>query len=317
MCIQNPTIYRGVLYFLSEGAYTKGTWKRQYPISAMNPRKIEKIYPAKPTREGAGVHLMRGFGYFELPVFDPFLMFDDFSNTEEVKYHAGFPEHPHRGMETVTYILKGEVQHRDSLGNEGSIRAGDVQWMTAGSGIVHEEMPRAHKDGIQGFQLWVNLPQEHKMMAPRYQEIKNTEIPVVREDDTEIRVVAGVYKDAEGPVKDLVVTPTYLDVTLEPNTAFTFPTPEGQTFFVYVFEGRIMQRDDRSEHWIGEHDVALLTDGESFSCTTMKTAARFLLIGGKPIEEPIAWSGPIVMNTDEEVAAALSEYRSGSFVRDT
>lgn len=281
----------------------------------MQTRKIEKVYPAKPTMEGAGVRLKRGFGYFEVPEFDPFLLFDDFSSEIEEDYIAGFPQHPHRGIETVTYILEGEVRHKDSLGNHGSIKGGDVQWMTAGSGIVHEEMPQRHEEGIQGFQLWVNLPKEHKMMHPRYQEIKNSEIPVIKEGNTQVRVIAGHYKETQGPVKDLMVSPTYLDVTLDPETTFEFPTPQGHNFFVYVFAGRLMVRDDRSEHWVGEHDIGLLTNGSMFTCISGKNGVRFLLIGGKPIGEEVAWRGPIVMNTEDELDVAFAEFQTGTFVK--
>lgn len=265
--------------------------------------------------EGAGVQLKRGFSNYEVELFDPFLLFDDFSNTEASKYVAGFPTHPHRGMETVTYILKGEVAHRDSLGNSGSIGAGDVQWMTAGSGILHEEMPVAHDEGIQGFQLWVNLPKGHKMMPPRYQEIKSTEIPQVTEEGISVRVIAGQYKDIRGRVQDLMVSPTYLDVTLAPLTPFLVPTVLEENFFVYVIQGRLMVRDDRSELWVGEGNIGLLSHDSQFSCTAGKEGVRFLLIGGKPLKESISWAGPIVMNTPEEIQTALTDLKNGTFIK--
>jgi redox-sensitive bicupin YhaK (pirin superfamily) len=252
-------------------------------------RKIEKVFRTVPMIEGAGVRLHRGFGYQETQFFDPFLLFDDFSNTDADAYRAGFPVHPHRGIETVTYILKGEVHHKDSLENEGSIKEGEIQWMTAGSGIVHEEMPVVHDEGIQGFQLWVNLPSTHKMMSPRYQEIKSGEIPMVREEGIEVRVIAGQYKDAKGPVQDLMVSPTYLDVTLGERTPFRYLTPHEENFFIYVFEGRLAIRDDRTESWLGKGEIGLLTNDFEFTCSGGKDGVRFLLIGGKPLNEPIAW----------------------------
>lgn len=278
-------------------------------------RKIQKIYRTTPTMEGAGVHLNRGFGYSEVKAFDPFLLFDDFSNTNPDFYKAGFPTHPHRGIETVTYILKGEVKHKDSLGNEGSIKAGEVQWMTAGSGIVHEEMPIVHDEGIQGFQLWVNIPQKDKMMHPRYQEIKSAEIQVVKEEGTEVRVISGEYKGVKGQVQDLMVAPTYLDVTLGERVPFSYKMSRDDTFFVYVFEGRVALRDDRTESWLGVGDIGLLTHDFEFTCNGGKDGARFLLIGGKPLNESVSWAGPIVMNTDAEIEIAYKELQDGTFIK--
>lgn len=258
---------------------------------------------------------MRGFSNREAEQFDPFLLFDDFSNTEADAYRAGFPQHPHRGIETVTYILKGEVAHRDSLGNAGSIKTGEIQWMTAGSGIIHEEMPVVHEEGIQGFQLWVNIPQKDKMMHPRYQEIKSGEVPVVSEEGKEVRVIAGEYSGMHGPVQDLMVAPTYLNVTLGERTPFSFKTNREDTFFVYVFKGRISLRDDRTESWVGEGDIGLLTHDFDFTCAGGKDGARFLLIGGKPLHESISWAGPIVMNTDTELETAFQELRDGTFIK--
>ncbi len=281
----------------------------------MAKRQLKKTFHSTPTIEGAGVYLKRCFGHPELPQFDPFLMFDDFSNTEASAYDAGFPTHPHRGMETVTYILEGEVAHRDSLGNTGSIKSGEVQWMTAGSGILHEEMPIVHEGGVRGFQLWVNLPQEHKMMPPRYQEIKATEIPVVESGETKIKIIAGEYNGVHGPVQDLMVSPTYLDVTVPALTQFTAPTPEDQNFFVYVFEGHLAFREERTESWVAAGDIGLLTKEKEFTAMAGSKGARFLLIGGKPLNEPIAWHGPIVMNTDEEIRTALEELQNGTFIK--
>lgn len=279
-------------------------------------RKIQKTYIAQSTMEGAGVQLKRGFSNREVELFDPFLLFDDFSNTEADAYRAGFPMHPHRGMETVTYLVKGEVAHKDSLGNAGVIGVGDVQWMTSGSGIVHEEMPVVHEEGIQGFQLWVNLPKEHKMMHPRYQEIKSAEIPQVTEEGISVRVIAGHYKETHGPVQDLMVSPTYFDVELSPLIPFSFLTLLEDNFFVYVIKGRLMVRDDRSELWVGEGSIGLLSHDSQFACTAGKEGVRFLLIGGKPLKEPIAWHGPIVMNTDEEIAEALADLKTGTFIKE-
>lgn len=280
----------------------------------MQVRKIEKVYPAKATVEGAGVRLRRGFGYFEVPKFDPFLLFDDFSSENEDDYLAGFPEHPHRGIETVTYILRGEVQHHDSIGNHGSIKGGDIQWMTAGSGIVHEEMPQHSDEGLQGFQLWVNLPQKDKMMQPRYQEIKNNEVPIVQHENIEVRVIAGKYQDHKGPVRDLMVSPTYLDITLAPDASFAFETPYNHNFFVYAVGGSLTVGDAIKQRVV-QHGVALTGKGEVFTCTSEKDGARFLLIGGKPIGEPVAWRGPIVMNTEDELEVAFAEYRTGTFIK--
>lgn len=263
------------------------------------------------------MHLKRGFSNREAEAFDPFLLFDDFSNTEAVDYQLGFPQHPHRGMETVTYILKGEVQHRDSLGNKGSIKAGEIQWMTAGSGIVHEEMPIVHDEGIQGFQLWVNLPALQKMMNPQYQEIKADQIKIVEEENVSVRIIAGEYKNVQGPIQDLMVSPTYLDVTLGANAPFSYDTNLADTFFVYVFEGRLMFRDthDRSEFWVKEGEIALLTNDNLLSCSGGNEGGRFLLVGGKPLNESISWAGPIVMNTEEELEAAFKELKEGTFIK--
>ncbi len=278
-------------------------------------RKLKQTFKTTPTIEGAGVHLKRGFSHLEVEKFDPFLLFDDFTNTSEEEYKLGFPQHPHRGIETVTYILKGEVRHRDSFGNDGSISAGDVQWMSAGSGILHEEMPIVHEEGVQGFQLWVNIPSTHKMMPPRYQEIKSVDIPVVRETGTEVKVIAGEYKGVKGPAQDIIVAPTYLDVTLGERTSFSLPTNREETFFVYVFEGRISIRDDRTESWLGEGEIGLLTNDFDFTCAGGKDGARFLLIGGRPLKEPIAWHGPIVMNTQEELQVAIDDLNKDEFIK--
>lgn len=280
-------------------------------------RKIKKVFTTIPTTEGAGVRLKRGFGTQAVEAFDPFLLFDDFTNTAAHNYEAGFPQHPHRGIETVTYILKGEVRHGDSLGNQGSIQAGDVQWMTAGSGILHEEMPMVHEGGVRGFQLWINMPQSRKMDAPKYQDIRHSEIPVIYEEGMTVRVLAGSFRSEVGPVQDEGVEPTYLDVSLKQNELFEYDTNGEHTFFVYVFEGRIVFREthDRSEFWVREGEIALLTNDRLLACTAGNEGARFLVIGGKPLNESIAWAGPIVMNTQTELETAFKELQDGTFIK--
>lgn len=279
-------------------------------------RKLGKIYRTTPTIEGAGVSLRRGFSPQDSAIFDPFLLFDDFSNTEVVSYKAGFPAHPHRGIETVTYILKGVVEHSDSIGNKGKISNGDVQWMTAGSGIMHEEMPRETEEGIQGFQLWVNLPRAHKMTNPRYQEVKKADIPCIQEGEKEVCVIAGSYQGTLGPVRDLLVPVTYLRVTVPPYTSFSLPTQRDDTYFIYVLEGRVSVRDDRTELWIGSGEIGLLTNDFDMACSGGKDGAKFLVIGGTPLREPVVSYGPIVMNTEEEIQAAFHEIQNGNFIKE-
>ncbi|MDO8572612.1 MAG: pirin family protein [bacterium] len=280
----------------------------------MKSRTIKKIFRAKPALEGAGVHLRRGFGYHEVPTFDPFLLFDDFSSSNATDYMPGFPWHPHRGIETVTYILSGEVEHQDSMGNKGSIKKGDVQWMTAGSGIIHQEMPREHKGGIKGFQLWVNLPQEHKMMAPRYQEIVGKTIPLVERGGITVKVIAGEYQGTTGPVSDLMVNPTYLDVSLPRGEKFSYHVPEDYTALLYIIEGDI-SIGDKSAEAVPAGNIILTESGENIFCTAKTVDSQFLLIAGKPIGESVAWYGPIVMNTEDEIKLALEEYQNGTFVK--
>lgn len=274
-------------------------------------RTIAKVLAVKETLEGAGVHLHRGFGYFELPLFDPFLLFDDFSSTEPNDYLPGFPLHPHRGIETVTYVLKGDVTHKDSLGNTGTINKGDIQWMTAGSGIVHEEMPHGH-NGLTGFQLWVNLPRSHKMMLPRYQEIKADDIPTVTKENTLIHVISGTFDGTSGPVKDIMANPTYLDIELPLGATITIPAKEGDTSFIYIFSGSIVTSD--SLHEKGTIILHKRT-GDSVTVTAREEGARLLFVSGTPLNEPIAWHGPIVMNSDEEIRVALSDLRNGTFIK--
>lgn len=266
--------------------------------------------------EGAGVRLRRGFGYGEVPQFDPFLMFDDFTNDDANAYTAGFPWHPHRGIETVTYLLKGEVRHKDSLGNEGSIGAGGVQWMSAGHGIIHEEMPVVRPEGIQGFQLWVNLPHAEKMSHPKYQDIHPEDIPEVVESGAKVKVIAGSYKETKGPVSDIAVGPTYLDVTLDANMVFTYELPENDTLFIYVIDGDVVVKNNGNEQWVRVGEVGLTSHGDTFEMRAGTNGARLLLCSGTPIGESVAWGGPIVMNTEEELQEAFAEIQDGTFTEE-
>ncbi len=279
-------------------------------------RKIERIFTSQPTLEGAGVFLKRGFGFDEVPLFDPFLLLDDFRSCNPDHYLMGFPWHPHRGIETITYVLEGDVEHGDSLGNKGIISSGDVQWMTAGSGIIHQEMPKGDKKGcMMGFQLWANLPAAQKMMAPRYRDITTSDIPVVRiQNSVEIRVVCGQVGEVQGPVSDIVIEPQYLDISLAAGTKYEPPTCPGHTVFAYVIEGEGYFAEDIDTPCVNE-TVILFADGERLFVMTRDKAVRFLLISGKPINEPIAWRGPIVMNTQEELDMAFREYRQGTFIK--
>ncbi len=281
-------------------------------------RTFKKIIAAVETTEGAGVRLKRGFGGISKD-FDPFLLFDDFSGEHEEDYAAGFPGHPHRGMETVTYILEGTVRHRDSLGNEGVIGAGDIQWMNAGSGILHEEMPETAggKEGIKGFQLWVNLPQEKKMLPPQYRDIKSTEVPVVERDGVTVRVLGGSYGETTGPVAEVTVPVTYLDVSMESDKSFSYRVKYDDTLFVYVLEGALVCRaeENRTEQWVRAGSLALTQKGNTLTVKTGKSNVRFLLVSGAPLNEPVAWRGPIVMNTEEEIETAFKELQNGTFVK--
>jgi redox-sensitive bicupin YhaK (pirin superfamily) len=279
-------------------------------------RKINKTWMSKPTIEGAGVHLNRAFGNIEVPVFDPFLMLDDFRSNNPDHYRAGFPWHPHRGIETITYVLNGDVEHGDSMGNKGVISSGDTQWMTAGSGIIHQEMPRGDNQGrMGGFQLWANLPKSHKMMEPRYRDIKSDQVPeVALENGTKIKIICGKVGKHEGPVKGIVIDPEYLDVIVPAKAEFKHPTKLGHTVFAYVIEGHGYFNGTK-KHAIGNGVVCLYADGDHIAVNTAEEPVRFLLISGKPIGEPVAWYGPIVMNSDEELQLAFDEYRKGTFVK--
>ena len=278
-------------------------------------RAMERVLNAYATVEGAGVRLRRAFGYYEVPQFDPFLMLDDFRSAKPADYLAGFPQHPHRGIETVTYMLEGTVDHEDSLGNAGSIGAGDVQWMTAGSGIIHQEMPKPVNGRMGGFQLWVNLPRADKMMDPRYQEVPAGRIPVVSpRKNISIRVIAGRMGSTGGPVRDIVAEPEFLDISLGPDTFFTHPVTPGHTAFAYIIGGE-GSFDEKEGHRVGNQDAVLFGDGSSIWVRSFASGMRFLFIAGKPIGEPVAWRGPIVMNTREELRLAYREYADGTFIR--
>jgi len=281
-------------------------------------RTIKEIFQARPTREGAGVHLHRVFGFSEDPaLFDPFLLLDDFRSDHPDRYSKGFPWHPHRGIETITYMLRGTVEHGDSMGNRGTITAGDVQWMTAGSGIIHQEMPAGDAEGaMHGFQLWANLPASHKMMAPRYRDVRNADIPVITgEDGTVVRIIAGTFDGTEGPVRDIVIDPRYFDITVPPESACRLDTARGHTVFCYIIEGTGYCGDGGTP--AGNRTLVLFDDGDTCTVTAGADGVRFLFVSGKPLGEPVAWRGPIVMNTEEELQKAFEEYREGTFIKDS
>ncbi|MFX1416249.1 MAG: pirin family protein [Promethearchaeota archaeon] len=278
-------------------------------------RFVQDVWKSKPTLEGAGVRLRRAFGFNEVPLFDPFLLLDDFSSDNPEDYMAGFPWHPHRGIETITYMLEGEVQHGDSLGNKGVIGTGDVQWMTAGSGIIHEEMPRRQEGLLAGFQLWANLPRSHKMIDPRYREVKSSDIPeVTMGDSATAKIVAGEVDGVKGPVQDVVTSPEYLDVSVNSESEFSHTVERGHTVFAYVIEGKAYFDTDKNLAYEAKN-VILFGDGEQVTVSTGEVPVRFLLVSGNPIREPVAWRGPIVMNTQEELQIAFEEYRRGTFIK--
>ncbi|MDD4138505.1 MAG: pirin family protein, partial [Methanoregula sp.] len=257
----------------------------------------------------------RAFGTYEVPQFDPFLMLDDFRAQKPGDYLPGFPWHPHRGIETVTYMLEGAVEHKDSMGNTGSIKAGGIQWMTAGSGIIHQEMPKPVNGRMGGFQLWLNLPRAHKMMDPRYQEIGSSHIPTVSpRSGVTIRIICGSVNGKTGPVQDLMADPQFLDVTLGPDAVFTHPVKEKYTAVAYVISGE-GTFDQKEGHHVRNRDVVLFDDGPSVWGRSFDKGMRFLFIAGKPIGEPVAWRGPIVMNTREELRQAFREYEEGTFIK--
>jgi redox-sensitive bicupin YhaK (pirin superfamily) len=280
-------------------------------------RRVNRIVKSRPVTEGAGVHLHRAIGMGPPETYDPFLLLDDFRSDRPDEYTPGFPWHPHRGMETITYVLRGEVDHGDSLGNRGVIGPGDVQWMSAGSGIIHQEMPKGDPDGaMYGFQLWANLPAASKMSDPRYRGIAAGEVPEVTDDGGAIvKVIAGTVRGVVGPVRDVVTHPEYLDVKIPAGATFSHATPVGHTVFAYVFEGK-GRFDPESPSEVGNRTLVHYHDGESVSIAASDNeAVRFLLVSGKPINEPIAWAGPIVMNTQEELETAFEELDKKTFVK--
>jgi redox-sensitive bicupin YhaK (pirin superfamily) len=287
-------------------------------MTGNHPRKIKQIIEPQMVIEGAGVLLRRSFGPSRLNLFDPFLLFDHFAfNDPREGPIRGFPTHPHRGIETVTYILEGNVRHRDSLGNAGVIGAGDAQWMTSGRGILHEEMPQRGPNGvIYGFQLWVNLPRAKKMSQPRYQEITAGDIPAVDNDGARIRLVAGEYAGVRGPVTEIAANPVYMDVTLEPGAAVSLPAPLGHAAIAYLFEGEALFGTEGDEQLVPSVHMLVFEDGEGVRAQAAPDApARFMLMAGAPFNEPVVPYGPFVMNTQEEIQQALMDLRNGTFVQ--
>jgi hypothetical protein len=275
-------------------------------------RKVLRIIEPQAVVEGAGVRLKRSIGTRTLDYLDPFLLLDHFQSKNRADYEAGFPLHPHRGIETVTYLLTGAVRHKDTLGNAGVIGPGDLQWMTAGRGILHEEMPQVRPEGVAGFQLWVNLPAKQKMIAPRYQNVNANEISETRRDGgATIRVIAGTVDGVTGPIGGIAAEPTYLDVSLPSGISFVQPIARGHSAFAYVFEGEARFDDNL----VASPKLVVWGDGDSVEVNAEKNPARFLLVSGKPLNEPIARHGPFVMNTREEIEQTLRELRDGTFIR--
>jgi len=278
-------------------------------------RPVLEILAAQPTLEGAGVHLQRAFGYAQLSRFDPFLLLDDFHSANPAQYLAGFPWHPHRGIETITYLFQGEVEHGDSMGNSGIIQAGDVQWMTAGSGIIHQEMPKGDAQGrLWGLQLWANLPSVLKMTPPRYRGFDAGEIPEVALDGARARIIAGEMDGIRGPVREVAIDPLYLDVSLPPDTAFTHPIAGDHTAFAYVLEGSGRFAGENGDQ-TGAGHVVRYGDGDLVAISTTDSPARFILVAGKPLHEPVAWRGPVVMNTQPELQKTFQELENGTFLK--
>lgn len=279
-------------------------------------RKIKKVLKGQPTTEGAGVHLKRAFGFSEAPALDPFLMLDDFHSDNPEHYIKGFPWHPHRGIETITYVLHGDIEHGDSMGNRGVIGSGDVQWMTAGSGVIHQEMPKGSESGLMwGFQLWANLPADQKMMAPRYRDIRAADIPEVElENGARIKIICGSVNSVSGPVEDIVIEPQYLDVTVPAAAKFQHPIEPAHTAFVYVFAGHGFFDENENER-IQPETLVLFEAGDAIVAKAGEEDLRFILVSGKPLNEPVAWHGPIVMNTEDELETAFREYREGNFIK--
>jgi redox-sensitive bicupin YhaK (pirin superfamily) len=299
----------------------------------MSIRPVQRLIKAKPTLEGAGVHLNRAFGFGNTSDFDPFLLLDDFRNDDPENYLAGFPWHPHRGIETITYVLAGTVEHGDSLGNRGAIAPGDIQWMTAGSGIVHQEMPKGDNAGkMHGFQLWANLPAALKMTAPHYQEVKSAEIPDVTDDDgTTARIICGNLWGTAGPVDGIAAEPNYFDITVPPGKRKTIPVETTRHAFAYVFAGSgkfcnasgplavptegVGWSDAPPSEDVDNRSLVLFDRGDEVTVQAGEKGIRFLLVSGKPLGEPVAWYGPIVMNTQAELRQAFFEYQNGTFLK--
>jgi len=299
----------------------------------MSVRPVKRLVKAKPTLEGAGVHLRRAFGFGNTSDFDPFLLLDDFRNDRPEDYLAGFPWHPHRGIETITYVLAGTVEHGDSMGNQGTIGKGDVQWMTAGSGIVHQEMPKGDPDGLMhGFQLWANLPASLKMTTPRYQDVKAADIPVVTDDDgTQARVVCGTFWGRKGPVDEVAIDPIYLDVSVPPGKRKSLPVATTRNAFAYVFAGAgdfcnasgPLEVPTEGAGWsdttppahADNRSLVLFDRGDEVTVQARDEGVRFLLVSGTPLAEPVAWYGPIVMNTQEQLRQAFAELQEGTFLK--
>jgi redox-sensitive bicupin YhaK (pirin superfamily) len=300
----------------------------------MSLRPVKRVISSKPTLEGAGVHLRRAFGFGNTADFDPFLLLDDFRNDVPEDYLAGFPWHPHRGIETITYVLTGTVEHGDSMGHSGTIAAGDVQWMTAGRGIIHQEMPKGDPAGrMHGFQLWANLPAALKMTTPHYQEVKSADIPVVKDDDgTEVRIVCGDFWGKKGPVDEIAADPIYLDVTVPPGRRKVLPVETTRHAFAYVFGGAgkfsnasgplavptepVGWADTTPPAQAENRSLVLFDRGDELMVQAGGDGIRFLLVSGEPLEEPVAWYGPIVMNTQEQLQQAFTELREGTFLKD-
>ncbi len=298
----------------------------------MSIRPVKRLIKSKPTLEGAGVHLRRAFGFGNTSDFDPFLLLDDFRNDVPADYLAGFPWHPHRGIETITYVLAGTVEHGDSMGNRGAIAAGDVQWMTAGRGIIHQEMPKGDPEGrMHGFQLWANLPSSQKMTDPRYQEIKAPEIPVITDDDgTQVRLVCGNFWGKKGPVDGIATDPIYIDVTVPPGQRKALPVDTYRQAFAYVFSGdgkfcnasgplavpteSVQWSDKNPPRDADNRSLVLFDTGDEVTVQAGEEGIRFLLVSGKPLQEPVAWYGPIVMNTQEQLREAFEELDRGTFL---
>jgi len=298
-------------------------------------RKIKMVWKSKPTIEGAGVHLKRAFGYYQVPQLDPFLLLDDFHSDNPRHYLAGFPWHPHRGIETITYVLLGSVEHGDSMGNSGIISPGDAQWMTAGSGVIHQEMPKGDRGKLlQGFQLWANLPARDKMMNPRYRGVTHHEIPeTTLASGATVKIICGTVDGITGPVRDIVTDPEYIDVSVPADTTFTHPVSPNHTVFAYVIDGSAYFDEEhnpfahevignnyfdfkRDCNFGSETIVLYERSGDEVAIKAEDSPVRFLLVSGRPIGEPVAWYGPIVMNTQKELQIAFEEFEKGTFIKD-